>query len=333
MRTLLLGLKRRIVAALLLTWVAWHWVVGHSRRLVGYVRRTWPGADPLPASRSEAVFVHYDRRGVIHDYVIYQLKSLVEAGFRITFVSNAPKFPASNIGEIAPLCRQILWRRNVGYDFGAYKDGIAAIGNLDQIDRLLLMNDSAYGPVRPLNEVLAQADPSQTDLWGITDSYQIHYHVQSYFIVFLKGALSSPVFRRFWRRMPYVNNKTWVIRYGEVRLTQVLTQQKLRASVLSPYWDLARAALSALERRPDVLSKVHKEFLEEMQESIIRGVPMNPSHMFWETLLTEFGSPFLKREVITGNPVKVPFMWRWDEAIGKISDYDVTLIRRHLQAQ
>ena len=49
-------------------------------------------------------------------------------GFRITFVSNAPKFSEGTAREIASFCRQILWRHNVGYDFGAYKDGIKAIG-------------------------------------------------------------------------------------------------------------------------------------------------------------------------------------------------------------
>src|SRR4051794_4350394 len=98
-------------------------IVGNLRRLRNHVRRSWPGADPLSDSRSEAVYVHFDRHGIIHDYVHEQLRALVAAGFRITFVSNATKFSQGTAAEIASCCRQILWRRNVGYDFGAYKDG------------------------------------------------------------------------------------------------------------------------------------------------------------------------------------------------------------------
>lgn len=326
------ALFRKLVAGIRFCWFLFHYGIGQARRLASFVRQRWSGADPLADSRDEAVYVHFDRKGVVHDYVVKQLEALVEAGFRITFVTNSPRFEEDNVALISPYCRQILWRRNVGYDFGAYKDGIAALGDLAAINRLLLMNDSVYGPVRPLSEVLLNADPERTDVWGITDSWEHHYHIQSYFIVFLKGALSSKAFRRFWRRMPYVNNKAWVIHYSEVRLTQALTQYKLRASVLSPYYDLARAALAALAQRPEGLSKVHAKFLDEMTDAIISGNPMNPSHVFWETLLVQFGSPFLKREAITSNPIKIPFVWRWDEAIARISDYDPGLIRRHLQS-
>jgi hypothetical protein len=311
---------------------AGHWALGNLRRLRRYVRKAWPGKNLLSNSRQHAVYVHYDRKGVIHNYVTKQLEALMEAGFRTTFVSNSPKFSMTNVAEIAPFCRQILWRRNVGYDFGAYKDGITAIGDLENVDRLLLMNDSVYGPFCPLPAVLAKIDPSQTDVWGITDSWQHHYHVQSYFILFLGNALRSPAFRRFWHRLPYVNWKTWIIHNGEIELTQVLTKQKLRVRVLGPYWEVAKLTLEKLEGPPTDLSPAHRDFLDRLQGLLIRGVPMNPSHVFWETLLTEFGCPFLKREAITINPLGLPFIWRWDDVIVRVSDYDPELIRQHLQA-
>src|SRR5215212_6819303 len=129
-----------------------HAIIGNLRRLRNHIRGSWPGTDPLPHSRYEAVYVHFDRHGIVHDYVHEQLRSLVAAGFRITFVSNAPKFSQKSVAEIAVFCRRIVWRRNTGYDFGAYKDGIKAIGDLDQVDRLLLMNDSVYGPFHPLTK-------------------------------------------------------------------------------------------------------------------------------------------------------------------------------------
>jgi len=310
---------------------AFHWALGNLRRLRRYVRKTWPGADPLPNSRQHAVYVHYNDKGVIHSYIIKQLEALVEAGFRTTFVSNSPKFPMTNVAEVTPFCRQILWRRNMGYDFGAYKDGIAAIGDLEHIDRLLLMNDSIYGPFCPLPALLAGIDPSQTDVWGITDSWEHHYHVQSYFILFLGNALRSPAFRRFWRRLPYVNWKAWVIHKSEIELTRLLTQRKLRVKVLAPYWEVAKLMLEKLQKPPTDLSPAHRDFLDRLQDLLVRGVPMNSSHVFWEMLLTEFGCPFLKREVITLNPMALPFIWRWDDIITRVSSYDPDLIRQHLQ--
>jgi lipopolysaccharide biosynthesis protein len=328
-RRLLTSIKIQIYKALYRR----HAIIGNLRRLRNPVRDSWPGADPLPDSRHEAVYVHFDRHGIVHGYVLEHLRALVAAGFRITFVSNAPKFSRESIAGIAGFCRQILWRHNAGYDFGAYKDGIRAVGDLDQIDRLLLMNDSVYGPFFPLTKILAAVDPLQTDFWGITDSWEHAYHVQSYFMLFLQGALQSAEFGKFWRRFPYVNKKEWIIERGEIGLSQLLVQHKLRASVLAPYWQVAEVVLNKIDRVDTAaFAPAHKEFLERISNNIVRGTPMNQSHFFWETIVVDFGCPFLKRDVIKLNPAGIPYTWRWPEMISEHSDYDLSLIRRHLQA-
>jgi len=314
------------------TWSTCHSVIGNARRLRSYVRKTWPGADPAFNSRLQAIYAHYDAKGIVHNYVIKQLEALVEAGFRTTFVSNSPSFPAIGVSEVAPFCRQILWRRNIGYDFGAYKDGIAALGDLDECERLLLMNDSVYGPFYPLGRVLAGIDHERTDFWGITDSWQHHFHIQSYFILFLRKALNSPAFRQFWHQLPYVNSKRWIIHNSEVRLTQVLTQNKLRANVHAPYWKVARAVLNKLQSGTNGSCQRHQQFLDNLQDLLVRGVPQNPSSIFWEPLIVDFGCPFLKREIITRNPEQIPFIWRWDEVLACVSAHDPEVVRRHLQA-
>ncbi len=277
--------------------------------------------------------MHFDRHGIIHDYVHEQLRALVAAGFRITFVSNAPKFSEGTAREVASFCRQILWRRNVGYDFGAYKDGIKAIGNLDRVDRLVLMNDSVYGPFYPLKPLLEAVDPSKTDFWGITDSWEIAFHIQSYFLLFFPRALQSKQFREFWQRFPYVNRKNWVIERGEVALSQLLVQHKFRAAALAPYWRAAERILEKIDKVDSTeLAPAHREFLERITNHIVRGTPMNQSHFFWETIVVDFDCPFLKREVIKQNPAGIPYMWRWPEMIGECGSYDLSLISRHLQA-
>jgi lipopolysaccharide biosynthesis protein len=315
--------------------VAWHFahsIIGHLRRLRSAIRRRWPGQDPAGQSRSHAVYAHYDAEGVVHDYVVDQIRQLADAGFRVTFVSNARKFNDSSAADVAPFCRQVIWRRNVGYDFGAYKDGIGAIGDLGGCDRLLLMNDSVYGPFWPFSGVFDEIDALRADFCGITDSWDKHYHVQSYFIVFFRNALSSGTFGRFWRHLPYVNSKSWVIRYGEIKLTQRLTQRKLRAAALCPYWEVARVALKKLARPSSDLAPAHKEFLESLRTQLVKGSPLNPMHHFWEVLVTDFRCPFIKREVILSNPVNVVYSWRWPEVIADNSGYDIELIRRHLQS-
>src|SRR4051812_46847448 len=87
-------------------------IYGQVWRIPNLVRKRWSGADPLPNSKLAAVYVHYDREGMIHDYVLHQLQELVATGFRIVFVSNAGKLPEESIDQIRPFCHTILWRFN-----------------------------------------------------------------------------------------------------------------------------------------------------------------------------------------------------------------------------
>src|SRR5450631_3323188 len=87
---------------------------GQIFRLVPLIRHQWPGDDPASDSKLAAVYVHYDREGMVHDYVLHQLQELCSTGFRIVFVSNSPTFPQESVRLIAPFCRTILWRYNFG---------------------------------------------------------------------------------------------------------------------------------------------------------------------------------------------------------------------------
>lgn len=306
--------------------------LGHLGRLRRYVRKTWPGNDPCRDLHDHAVYAHYDPEGVIHDYVVEQVRQLAMAGFRVTFVTNAPRMSETAISMVRPFSREMIWRRGAGYDFGAYKDGIAAI-ELDSCERLILMNDSVYGPLSPLRDVLAVADSAACDFWGITDSWDRNYHVQTYFVMFFRRAIASRSFRKFWSRMPYVSSKTWVIKNCEVQLSQRLTRNRLTAGVLCPYWDVAKRVIEKIERQPQSEQTTnHPNFMDHMHASLHFGRPLNSTHFFWDTLISDFRAPFIKRELIRLNPAGIAQIWRWPELLAKHSDYDVRLIQRHLQA-
>ncbi|WP_441228932.1 rhamnan synthesis F family protein [Tardiphaga sp. 20_F10_N6_6] len=316
--------------------VAHDMVIEFAARLLrrgSLLRERIPGDDPLSRSRKAAVYVHFDPQGTIHDYVLHQLRELVAAGFRVTFVSNAPVFPATSRTAVSSFCKDIIWRFNTGYDFGAYKDGIASLGDLDDMDALLMMNDSIYGPFWPLGEMLSAIDQSKYDFWGIVDSWeQQRYHLQTFFIVFFTNALKSSAFKTFWRTLPYVNNKRWVIRNGETRLTQVLGRQHLRSGALANYWAVAetmkdRLAASVSMGRP----ASDQAFLAHLHMLLLTGRPINPMHFYWDVLISDYKCPFIKRELLKANPAGISTVSKWPDVITSNSSYDVSLIERHLK--
>ena len=305
------------------------------RRQTWVVQR-WPGQDDLATAKRIAIFVHYDRHGQVADYVRYYLEQLAEAGYAILFVTNSPKLTPAALTTLQSRCAVILRRRNLGYDFGAYRDALREIPNLGTLDRLILANDSVYGPFHPLAELLSRTDPDQADIWGINDSYDRYYHLQSYFLVLHRPALTNAKLRAFWDQLLYVRSKSFVVQFYEVGFSRTALHAGLRLQALCPYRELAAASIEALRRlplaTPEARSKLyHGDYLRIICDQLTSGVPVNPSHLFWDQMLTRYRCPFLKRELLTLNPAAVPGLNQWEQVVRSQSDYDTRLIERHLQ--
>ena len=301
-----------------------------------WIVEEWNGEQDLETARHLAVFSHYDRYGVVHDYVLYYLKQLGEAGYRILFVSNSPKLTHETVSNLKPLCCSIVRRKNVGYDFGAYKEGIARIPRLDRLEALILTNDSVYGPFVPLHRVLLRADPEVSDVWSITDSWEHRYHLQSYFLLFHRVAINHPEFARFWRFVRFVQSKTWIIRAYEVGLWKRLLESRLRCQALFPYREAATTMLDLTRRsgflEDGQLGKTPEgKYIANIYGAISSGVPLNPTHFFWDHLIGRMDCPFIKRELLLKNPGRVPLLQYWERAIQQMGDYDTDLITRHLK--
>lgn len=303
------------------------------------VGERWAGARDLDAAPRVAVFSHFDARGVVHDFVRYYLREIHEAGYTIVFVSNAPRLRPADVEWLRPFCGAILRRNNVGLDFGAFKDGIAAIPEPRRREALLLANDSVYGPFYELRQVVARMDPGESDVWSITDSWDRRFHLQSFFLLFGPRALASEAFDRFWRGVRHVQAKAWVISRYEIGLTRAMLAGGLRCRALFPYRTVAAGFTEAFRAakeeeapgKPDALEAREREFRSHLLEAIDTGVPLNGTHFFWEYLIQAAGCPFIKRELLRKNPARIPGLPRWEDVIRSVSHYDTDMIVRHLE--
>src|SRR5262252_1447401 len=245
MKTVFWLMKRLLWNASPYTYAPVSYLLSFTRRRPSYVRQRWPGALDLNTATRVAVFAHFDRQGIVDDFVLHYLTAIAHAGFTTLFVSNAPRLSSESLSRLSPLCGAILQRANVGLDFGAFKEGIASL-QLERLEALLLVNDSVYGPFRDLAEVISGMNLLEADVWGITDNWERHFHLQSYFLLFGRRAVASPAFRRFWRRLRYVQSKSWVIRHYEIGLTRTLLQAGLRCRALFPYRVAATTLVGAV---------------------------------------------------------------------------------------
>lgn len=303
-----------------------------------YIRKRWGGAVKINKATRVVVFNHFDSHGLIHDYVMHYLNEMVKSGFAIIFTSNSPKFPEESIEKLKPLVAEIIWRSNVGYDFGAFKDGVAAIPDVEKLDKLLITNDSVYGPLQSFDQILIKSDADQADLWGVTDSWERRYHLQSYFLLFHPQALRNPGFKKFWNGVQYYRRKNLVVRYGEIGLTHSMQRHGVRCKALHEYRRLQseitekiEATLKKNNDNKNILESVQKEHLERLLCAFRNGTPLNQTHFFWDYLLTHDRCAFIKRDLLHGNPMGFQNLHNWEKMLQKNSTYDTNLIIHHMQ--
>ncbi len=97
------------------------------------------------------VFVSFQPRGILPTTWKYLQHLKENLGYSVVLISNCP-LQKSDILPLKNLCVEVIERDNIGYDFGAYKDGILRyMGKLgskfDELETLLIANDSVIGPI------------------------------------------------------------------------------------------------------------------------------------------------------------------------------------------
>jgi lipopolysaccharide biosynthesis protein len=292
-------------------------------------------ADPSASSSRYAVYASYDRNGSVPDYVVDQVAALNALGYRVIFVSTSPRLSDERTSELRVLCWKLIHRYNLGHDFGSYKCGISEIGSFEGVRNLILMNDSCYGPLFDLSDIERQVQTGEADIVGITESWQHRYHLQSYFLNMNGRVVRSPSFRRFWATLLPYQSRELTIRHGEVRFTQLMVRSGFTTAALCPYRSVARFAQKLIAARvndePSGLLPNEKHYLEALAKQISQGVPLNPTHSFWDVIIVEFGCPFIKRELLKKNPKKIPGVSDWPAVLSAHTGYDINRIEQHLK--
>jgi hypothetical protein len=270
-----------------------------------------------------STFRNADRASAIPSRLIAELRAV---GFLIVAVDTSARLPETELD-----CDLLIHRKNIGWDFASWMSTLARFPWLtNESSQLLLINDSNVGPLRPLSELFERARGLDVDVWGITDSWDIRYHIQSYFLHFNASALQGDHLGDFVDSFSFPSAKAKIIGSGEIGLSQHLIGRGLRLGVLFPYTELAETFIRSFTDRVDrVLQSPENQFQAEqgllgdndemnfLLDTIDRlrtSAPVNPSHYFWDILLAE-GSPFIKRDLLTKNPDLIGGLHRLPELL------------------
>ena len=317
----LLSWPYRTLRATVLLAVVWLGFL-RSRRQITF---SWP--TPATALGPKLVlFMHFDRHGRVREALFDYMRELAGTGRALVFVTNSGKLTPDALARLQEICQVVMVRKNIGYDFGAWRDALEALG-LPRADtrEIILANDSVFGPVKPLAGILERFDYAQADIWGLTDSWQSRYHLQSFFLAFGPKALGSAAWRKFWAGVRPVPAKTYVVKEYEIGVTQAMLRGQLRCAALWPYYQLLDMAkpddlqtLAQAEEtdlgRMDPIHVTRKLHVLRIRNGIAQRLPMNPTAELWRQLLLT-GFPFLKRELLRDNPTNVEDLHEWQAVV------------------
>jgi len=235
-------------------------------RLIWSWRR--PAADCRP-SRPFLILVHWDARAELRPDLLEQLDQY-RRHCDVAFVSACPEL-ASDAAALASLrarCDAVLVRENEGHDFGSWKAAIQFCWRqIVQAPRLILTNDSCYGPIHPLDELFERLERSSADVVGLTESSLVRPHLQSYFIAYKPKVVRAPIFRAFWEGVGLWEDKVDLVRAQEIGWSALL--QRLGFST----------------------------------EALYMSRYGNLSHTHWRELIETCRFPFLKKELLLNNPL------------------------------
>lgn len=289
--------------------------------------------------RPFAIFVVFNLQPRIPRYVRAHIEALAAQRINTVVVSNNRRLPGSEVARLLPHCFAYLARFNLGYDFGAYRDGIVWLmgseGLADQA--VFFMNDSVLGPFGDYARLLERvADESRAMLFGLTDSLEHRYHLQTYWFAISGAGMRSPRVRRYWRRMAYSRNKQEAIARRELKLTADLMRAGLAVEALFNYTAVQHQAIQYLD---DLMARaagrvgeldtglaapfedclmVRARLYQPILRMLVSGTNLNPSFFLWEPLIARMGFPFLKREVLMQAQGRTPFWGVGDRMIAEL---------------
>lgn len=252
------------------------------------------------------LYVHYNKYDELSGHVLYQLEQLRPLFSKLIVISNSQltKSATSILKENG--VDEVIQRENLGFDFAAWRDGMAHVGfeDLTDFDSVTLMNDTCFGPLWDISDIVEEFEKNpNVDFWGMTNFRKTKYfdeHLQSYFMSFKKHVVASEAFQKFWTSIKTFTDVQDVIENYETRVTSVL--------------------LEAGYRYDAVFNTVAEE----------AGDLIHPDFSYYRPITTlEHKVPFIKLKAFTDNEKKGRLLLDY---LTKLSTYPVELIKSHLNS-
>ncbi|MBC8050332.1 MAG: hypothetical protein H7X92_09340 [Chitinophagales bacterium] len=224
---------------------------------------------PIVRGRPVCLFVTHSGDGRVWPHVQAYVKRFRDAGVYTMLIAASDRSDMLVHDPGPDIADAVMVKRNGGYDFACWALALKLFPELWNVSAVYLANDSVYGPLDSFGSMMERIERLDADLIGLTESDDIAYHLQSYFLVMKPRALANRAIREFWQGVRNIESKHRVVKEYEVPLARLASNAGLRAEALFPL-------------RTD------------------GAVLINPTLFRWRELI-EAGFPFMKAHLLREN--------------------------------
>ncbi|MBN2663211.1 MAG: hypothetical protein JXR68_06140 [Bacteroidales bacterium] len=183
-------------------------------------------------NNSLCIFSTYFETETFPLYVKTYLNELLNYFEKIIIVTNDNKTLSLSENEYVTKNNfEIKYVKNQGWDFGMWTKVLKDI-NMDNYSSLGLINDSCI-LLRKIDDFFYWAETNNLDYFGMLDSPQRHYHIQSYFLIIRNKALNALL--SYFSKTGILNEKADVINHYEIGLSQHMIQKGIKVGAYFSY--------------------------------------------------------------------------------------------------
>ena len=115
------------------------------------------------------IYLTFDQQNIVDEYIGYMLKELKTCVETLVVVCNALEIRQGR-DILEKYADAVFLRENKGFDIGGFKDALCNLIRWEEVlkyDELVLVNDSFFGPFRPMKSIFDEMELKQADFWGL----------------------------------------------------------------------------------------------------------------------------------------------------------------------
>jgi lipopolysaccharide biosynthesis protein len=260
------------------------------------------------------LLAHYDPHGLVDAHVETSIRSLRDCGSDVALITSSTK--AQEIKRMRALCATVLVKNDFARDFGSWYVACKTLqGQFAGYDSVVWMNDSAYFPLFNPEEMFSSMErEGGPDFWGVVDSYNLRWHIMSWFWSFNRKIIEQGFVDWYLREFDPSFSKWDQIRNFEMRVPLMLRKGG----------HSARSYIAA----DDVFDYVSVH--ERGHERFHGRRDFSMTHDFWDVIIRQFRCPALKVELLRDNPFGLELKNVLD-FVRRETAYDPEVIRLHLR--